>query len=214
MPKHLPTACTALAAAALAACAPAVQDLDRTQQGAATGAAAGAIAGAVIGDDDRLESAAIGGLVGAGIGSVVGNQLDRQAQDLRREIGDDRVTVETTGGALVVTMPQDIVFTTESAAVRADLQDDIRALGRNLQQYPASTVQVLGHTDNTGSAEYNLDLSQRRARAVAGILYEQGVNPGRVTALGRGEDQPVATNQTPEGRQANRRVEIVITPTA
>jgi outer membrane protein OmpA-like peptidoglycan-associated protein len=213
MLKPLAIAGAALGAMTLTACDPTIEDRTRTGQGAATGAAIGAIAGAISDDDDRLERAAIGAVVGAGIGAAVGEQLDRQAQDLRRQIGDDRVTIQNTGSQLIVTMPQDIVFATDSAAVRADLQDDIRALAGNLQQYPASTVQVIGHTDNTGSASYNQDLSERRARSVAGILFEQGVNPGRVATIGRGEAQPVATNQTPEGRQANRRVEIVITPT-
>jgi outer membrane protein OmpA-like peptidoglycan-associated protein len=86
-------------------------------------------------------------------------------------------------------------------------------MARNLQQYPASTVDVIGHTDNTGSADYNQDLSARRASAVAGVLLEQGVDPARVRSFGRGENEPVATNLTPEGRQQNRRVEIIIRPT-
>ena len=110
-------------------------------------------------------------------------------------------------------MPDGILFDVDSAAIRASLQSDIRALARNLQAYPDTTVDVVGHTDNTGSAGYNKDLSSRRAQAVAGVLLEQGVSPASVRAFGRGEDDPVASNLTPEGRQLNRRVEVIIRPT-
>lgn len=186
---------------------------NRTGNGALIGAAAGAVLGNALGDgDSRTDETVAGAIIGAGIGGAIGQSLDRQAADLRRAIGDDRILITNTGSQLIVTMPQDILFATDSAALRADLQADLRALGRNLQQYPNTSVQVVGHTDNTGSAAYNQDLSERRARAVAGVLYETGVNPGRVVAIGRGEAQPIASNQTPEGRQQNRRVDIVITP--
>ncbi len=184
---------------------------NRTANGALIGAAAGAGLGAIVGDGDATEilaGAAIGGLVGGGVGA----QLDRQAADLRRQIGDDRITITNTGSELIVNLPQDILFATESAALRADLQADIRALGSNLLQYPNTLVQVIGHTDNTGSAGFNQDLSERRARSVAGVLLETGVPGNRISTIGRGEAQPIATNQTPEGRQQNRRVEVIITP--
>ena len=109
-------------------------------------------------------------------------------------------------------MPEGILFDFDSAAIRAGLQSDLRALARNLQQYPNTTVDVVGHTDSEGSAEYNMDLSSRRAAAVAGVLLEQGVAPSRIRSYGRGESEPVATNLTPEGRQQNRRVEVIIRP--
>ena len=85
-------------------------------------------------------------------------------------------------------------------------------MGRNLNQYPNTTVQVIGHTDSEGTAAYNQDLSERRARAVASVLLEQGVSGSRVVPIGRGEAQPIASNNSSEGRRQNRRVEIVITP--
>ncbi|SFJ09434.1 OmpA family protein [Jannaschia pohangensis] len=185
---------------------------NRTRNGALIGAGVGAAAGAILGDGSRADEIAAGAVVGGLVGAGIGQSLDRQAADLRRELGDDRITIRNTGDQLIVTMPQDILFATDSANLRPDLQGDIRALARNLQQYPNTTVQVLGHTDSDGSAAYNQDLSERRARAVAGVLLEAGVSGSRVVPIGRGESQPIATNQTAEGRQQNRRVEIIITP--
>jgi outer membrane protein OmpA-like peptidoglycan-associated protein len=115
---------------------------------------------------------------------------------------------------LVVTLPQDILFATDSAVVRSGLQSDLGALARNLQDYPSTTVQVIGHTDNVGDAGYNQDLSSRRASSVSTILTANGVASYRIQSYGRGEDAPVATNLTPEGRAQNRRVEIIISPAA
>src|SRR5690606_6417254 len=110
-------------------------------------------------------------------------------------------------------LPEGILFATDSAAVSGPAQNDLYAVARNLNQYPNSRVEVIGHTDNTGSAAYNQDLSQRRAQSVAGILTAGGVSSGRVVAVGRGESQPVASNGTEQGRAQNRRVEIIIRPT-
>lgn len=185
------------------------------RQGVILGGIAGAVAGAATGDeaDDRIARAAVGGAIGAAAGGAIGNRLDAQEAALRAQL-DDRIGIVNTGERLIVNLPQDILFETESASLRPDLQSDLRALASNLQQFPATSVQVVGHADNTGSAAFNQDLSQRRAQSVAATLASAGVNPGRVSALGRGEDQPIASNLTPEGRQQNRRVEIVIIPTA
>ena len=94
----------------------------------------------------------------------------------------------------------------------ADLSDDLRALAENLREYPNSSVQVVGHTDNTGQASYNLTLSQRRAQAVLGVIQSNGVGAARLQAVGKGDSEPVATNLTPEGRAQNRRVEVLIIP--
>jgi outer membrane protein OmpA-like peptidoglycan-associated protein len=198
------------AAVFLAGCVtPPPGEPNRTRNGALIGAGAGAVAGAVLGDgkrsDEILAGAVVGGLIGAGVGQA----LDRQAAELRRDL-DSGIDVTNTGDRIVVNAPEAILFSTDSAAVRAPGQ--IRTIGQSLLSYPDTRVQVIGHTDNTGSAAYNQDLSERRARSVAGILYEVGVTPARVQTIGRGESNPIASNQTPEGRQANRRVEIVIIP--
>ena len=116
------------------------------------------------------------------------------------------------GQNLVVTLPQDILFATDSAALSGGLQNDLRAVAGSLNRYPNTRVNVIGHTDNVGEASYNLDLSQRRAAAVSAVLINAGVSPTRINSFGRGEDQPVASNHDAAGRQLNRRVEIIITP--
>lgn len=200
----------------LAACEPAyMQDpnQNRTRDGAIIGGMLGAFLGANADDDNQGRNALLGAAAGAAAGGAIGYSLDQQAADLRNEMSNENIVIDNQGDQLLVTMPQGILFDTDSAAIRASLQSDLRALARNLQRYPDSTIDVIGHTDNTGSAEYNQDLSARRATAVSGVLLEQGVAPARVRSFGRGEDEPVATNLTPEGRQQNRRVEIFIRPT-
>jgi len=184
---------------------------------AANGALIGAAAGAFLGStrqDDRLKSAVIGGAVGAALGGIIGGTLDQQAADLRNSIGNSNVSVTNMGNYLVVNMPQDVLFATGSAALRPDLTADLRAVANNLINYPASRIEVIGHTDNVGSAALNQDLSQRRAASVANVLVMNGVPAGRIATLGRGEDAPVASNLNEQGRAQNRRVEIIIRPTA
>ncbi len=187
----------------------------QAKQGALIGAGVGALAGILKGGDrgEKRRGAIYGAALGAGAGALIGNQLDKQEAELRAQLGND-VAINNTGDRLILTLPQDILFATDSAVVRPGLQADIRAVAANLEAYPDTTVQVLGHTDNSGGADYNLNLSRQRAESVSGIMIAEGVSASRIVALGRGEDQPVASNLTPEGRQQNRRVEIVILPNA
>lgn len=184
----------------------------RTAEGAVIGGLVGALTGVASGGN-RGARGVVGGIAGAVAGAAIGNALDRQAQELAATM-DDRVSIVNTGNELIVTLPQDILFEVDSTYVGPVLRDDLRALSASLQRYPDTSVVVIGHTDNTGSAAYNQDLSQRRAASVSRILVEAGTDPYRVRSVGRGEDEPVATNLTPEGRAQNRRVEIVIRPTA
>lgn len=185
-----------------------------TQTGALMGAATGALIGIASGDNakERRRGALIGAAIGGGGGALIGRQLDKQEADLRAQMGNN-VGITNTGQELIVTMPQDILFATDSAALTGSLQSDLYAMASNLNRYPNSTINVIGHTDNTGDATYNQALSQRRAQAVASVLINSGVSASRIRSIGRGEDQPIASNLTPDGRQQNRRVEIVITPT-
>lgn len=204
------------AALTLSACAsidtPPVENGERTRSGAIIGGLLGAAAGALSDNNDQLERAIVGGAIGAATGAGIGQLLDRQARDLEATMRTPGVQITNTGDSLVVTMPQDILFDVDSAVLRQDLQADIGALAANLQQYPNTTVDVVGHTDSDGDAGYNQDLSTRRANAVSQILLQRGVLPGRVRAIGRGEEQPVATNLSEAGKRQNRRVEVIIRP--
>lgn len=218
MTLRFPVAIALVGVLAATACTPVDQYSAPEDQRAREGALIGGLAGAVFGasrpgsGDNDVRDALIGGAVGALAGGAIGANLDRQAAELRSEM-DSRVQIINTGSELIVRMPQDILFAVDSATLQPTLVADLGDLARNLQRYPNTTVQVVGHTDNTGSAAYNQDLSQRRANAVANVLVSSGVSSGRIAAIGRGEDQPVASNLTPDGRAQNRRVDIVIRPT-
>lgn len=188
---------------------------DNTTAGTIMGGMIGAMAGMEMSSkSDRKKGAIVGAIVGAAAGNAIGQTLDEQAADLRRDLNNNQVNVTNTGSELIVTMPQDILFALDSAAVRSDLRRDLGVVAGNLQAYPNSTISIEGHTDNTGTANYNRILSQRRANAVADILVNNGVPPARLYAVGRGENEPVASNLSVTGRAQNRRVEIVIRPNA
>ncbi|MCF3974774.1 OmpA family protein [Paracoccus salsus] len=189
--------------------------MSRTQQGALAGATIGAVLGATRDDDKNNQGrdAAKGAIVGAAVGAVAGNILDRQAAALEQAVQNPNVQIVNRGSYLQVILPEGVLFATNSAAVSGVAQNDLYAVARNLNQYPNSRVEVIGHTDSTGTAAYNQDLSQRRAQSVAGILAAAGVSSARLVAVGRGATQPVASNATESGRAQNRRVEILIRPT-
>ncbi|NNU79562.1 OmpA family protein [Halovulum dunhuangense] len=196
---------------ALSACTDPDGTANNTGNSALIGAGLGAIAGQIVGGD--TEATVIGAGIGAALGGGVGVLLERQERALQQELAGSGARIVNTGSQLIVSLPEAITFAVDSTVVRDSLRDDLFAIAQNLQQYPNSTVQVIGHTDDTGSASYNQDLSERRAAAVRSILVQGGVSSSRIRAFGMGENQPIATNATAEGRQANRRVEIVITPT-
>lgn len=204
-----PILIAAAGALALASCAP-IENNQRTTGGAATGALIGGIlAGPVTGGGGRRIAA--GAAAGAAIGGLIGQRLDQQARELDAAMGDS-ITVTNQGDQLLVNFPQDILFAVNSATVGSGARGDLQALAANLQRYPDTNVTVIGHTDNTGSAGFNFELSNRRAGSVAGILVNSGVSGARITSIGRGEDAPIASNLTPEGRAQNRRVEVIIRP--
>ncbi|MCC5955288.1 MAG: OmpA family protein [Natronohydrobacter sp.] len=211
MKLSAPVFLVGVSALALAACAPDPNNMqNRTLTGAVTGAAVGGVIGAATGDGGGRRAIA-GAVLGGTAGALIGQQLDRQAEDLRRQLGNN-VDIRNTGQELILTLPQDLLFATDSATLRPDLQQDLRVIATNLVNYPRSDVIVVGHTDNTGSAAYNQTLSERRAQSVAQVLRSQGVAANRVQTIGRGLTQPIANNATPEGRRQNRRVEIFIRP--
>lgn len=183
------------------------------QSQAAIGAGIGAVAGLLLGDtaQERRNGALIGAAIGAGIGGVNGAALDRQEAELRQQLGSNARIVNT-GSQLVVTLPQDILFATGDATLTGGLRNDLNALASSINNFPNTTVNVIGHADNTGGATFNQDLSARRAQSVSSALISSGVSPSRIRSIGRGEDAPIASNLTAEGRAQNRRVEITITP--
>lgn len=189
--------------------------LQNTQQGAAIGAGAGALLGVLVNSggsvEDRQRGAAIGAALGGGVGAGVGNSLDKQAEELRRSLRSD-VGVSNNGSNLVVVLSQDLLFATNSTQVSGASQRELQTVANSLNQYPDTTVNVIGHTDNVGDAAFNQGLSERRAQAVASILRSGGVSSGRIRSIGAGENNPIASNLNDAGRQMNRRVEIVITP--
>lgn len=208
-------ALTLASAVGLSACTPGPAP-SNGQTRMANGAVMGGMIGAFLGatsKEDRLKNTVIAGAFGSAIGAAVGATLDKQAADLRQSIGNSNISVTNAGDRLIVNMPQDVLFATGSADLRPDLTADLRAVAANLIDYPASRIEVIGHTDNVGSAALNQDLSQRRAASVANVLVNNGVPAGRVATMGRGEDAPIASNLSDAGRAQNRRVEIIIRPT-
>lgn len=205
------TMIAAVAASTLLAGCQTVQDNQRTAIGAGVGAAAGAALGTLVGGDDRRNA-----LVGAGIGllagAAVGQYLDQQQRDLEASLAGTGAEVDRQGDQLLVTLPSQITFAFDQATIQPQFYPALNNVAATLQQYPSSYVDVVGHTDSTGSDSYNQQLSQARANAVAQYLISRGVNPARIQAYGAGESQPVASNATEAGRQQNRRVELIITP--
>ncbi len=186
---------------------------NRTQEGAIAGAALGGVIGAITGEGSRGDDIVRGAIIGGVAGAVTGNIMDRQAAELRNDFGNGQIEVINTGNELIVRMPEAILFATDSASLNPNLRSDLFVLAESLNKYPQSIVTVTGHTDNTGSAGYNQDLSERRASSVASVLRSGGVSSSRLRVVGAGENRPIATNQTAAGRAQNRRVDITITPT-
>lgn len=202
-------AITALAFAA--GCTQQQLEDNRVGLGALGGAVVGAGVGTLFGGNDR-RNALIGAGVGALGGAAVGDYLNRQQAELEQDLSGTGATVTNTGQELLVTLPENVTFAVDSSTVQPQFMDSLTNVAATLRRYPSSFVDVIGHTDSTGSAEYNQRLSERRAQAVADVLLARGVKSERVVAYGYGLTKPIATNATPEGRAANRRVEIKITP--
>jgi outer membrane protein OmpA-like peptidoglycan-associated protein len=182
----------------------------KSTQGAILGGLAGAAAGAAIGGHDhRAGGALIGAATGALAGGLIGHYLDKQAQELDAIPG---ATVQRRDDSLLVNFESELFFDTGSSSLYAGSYDKLRSLARTLNNYPKSDVIVKGHTDSVGAEAFNQTLSEKRADSVRSFLIAEGVAPARLTSIGFGESLPIATNDTPEGRQRNRRVEVEIRP--
>lgn len=184
---------------------------NRTGTGILAGAAAGALLGTLAGGDDR-RNALIGAGIGALAGGTVGNYMDRQEEAFRQRLRGSGVTVRRVGDELILIMPGDVTFATDSAQISPRFGPVLNDVADVLMTYPATYVDVIGHADSRGAADYNQRLSERRASSVAAELIGRGVMRDRLYVAGMGETQPIASNDTDAGRAANRRVEIKIAP--
>lgn len=183
-------------------------------KGALIGAAAGVVAGLISGDDavERRQRALIGAGVGALAGGSIGAYMDQQEAQLRAELEGTGVSVARVGDNITLNMPGNVTFATDSADLSPAFFDVLTSVGKVMNNYEKTVVEVAGHTDSTGSDSYNLQLSQRRASSVASFLQTRGVSSQRLITVGVGEARPIADNSTESGRAANRRVEITMVP--
>ena len=201
---------------ALLAVTPAFADVaterDKTRKGAAIGGVAGAIVGGVLGNNrgggNAKRGAAIGGVVGVATGAIIGAMMDKQERALRQIEGVDVRRVDE--DELKVTVRNEVLFDYNSTGLRSASRSALEEMAEVFQKYPDTTIVVEGHADSTGSASYNQRLSERRASSVGNYLENLGVRGSRIDAIGYGESQPRASNNTASGRQLNRRVEIHI----
>lgn len=211
-----PIVAAAVTAYVLAACTT-VNPYTREQQtskavkGAGIGAAVGAVAG-LLTKGDKLENALIGAGVGALAGGGVGYYMDVQEAKLRQQLEGTGVSVTRIGDNITLNMPANITFAVDQAELNAGFYDVLSSVALVLDEFDQTVIEVAGHTDSTGSEEYNQRLSERRAASVAAFLRTRGILPDRIIEVGMGELRPIASNDTEAGRQQNRRVELTLVP--
>lgn len=192
--------------------------LSKTQKGAIIGTASGAVLGAVINHRNRGKGALIGAVGGGLTGAGVGYYMDRQAQDLQKQLqpeiqrGDISIEKRASDNALLVSMTANTGFDTNSTELKSGYLPTLDKISYVLNQYGKTTVTVIGHTDNVGADDYNQRLSERRAQALMDYFASRKVHPVRLESYGRGESEPRASNASESGRQLNRRVELWILP--
>ena len=186
----------------------------KAQRQAVIGAAAGAVAGLITGDSslERKKRALVGAGLGALAGAGVGTYMDRQEAKLRAGLEKTGVSVTRIGNNITLNMPGNITFATNSADLNAGFFQVLNSVALVVNEFNQTVIEVAGHTDNTGGDQYNQQLSERRAGAVAAYLGTRSVRSDRVITVGMGEARPIATNDTEAGRQSNRRVELTLVP--
>lgn len=209
-------------AASLAACQTQTDPLTGRPQASntAAGAGLGAVAGAVTGlliakdksGDDQRKAALIGAGVGALVGGGIGNYMDQQEAELRRQLQATGVSVSRQGDYIILNMPGNVTFATDQDQLNPAFYPVLDSVSIVLNKYPQTLLDIDGHTDNTGSPQYNQALSERRAVSVAQYLNGRGVDPRRLLVVGFGQTRPIAANDSEAGRSQNRRVEIRISP--
>ena len=184
--------------------------LSKTEQGAGAGAGAGAVIGGAIGaaTGSTAKGAIVGAAVGGVAGAVIGQQMDKQAEELAEDL--EGAEVERVGEGIQITFDSAILFGFDSAEISESAQMNLNNLAQSLGDYPGTELVIVGHTDAIGEEAYNQELSEERAGSAAMYLREQGVPADRITTFGKGETEPVASNDTEFGQQQNRRVEMAI----
>ncbi len=192
-----------------------VRNAGNKEKGAVIGAAGGAVLGGILGNNignkkNSALGAIIGGVVGGAAGTYIGDRMDRQAERIEEEIPGADVTRVGEGINVTFDEKSGVYFATNKYDINSESANTLNKLAGIFKEYPNTLVLVEGHTDNTGSAEYNMGLSQRRAQSVTSFLVSQGISSGRFTTKWYGEDQPKYDNSTADGRAKNRRVEIAI----
>jgi len=208
-------------AAALAACTTTdpytgMPVRNNTGTGVLTGAGVGAVLGYLT-NTNKGEQGRKNALIGAGIGALaggaVGNYMDRQQADFRRSLEGSGVMIRRNGDQIVLVMPSDVTFDVDKSEIQPKFLRVLDDVGRTLNAYPQTTIDIVGHADSSGPDAYNQTLSERRASSVASYLINSDrVLSDRIFVAGQGERQPIASNDTPEGRAQNRRVEIILRP--
>lgn len=186
------------------------REINKTTKGTAIGAIGGAVAGALI--SGKRKNVLLGAGIGALAGGLVGNYMDRQEAKLRAQLRGTGVSVSRHGDQITLNMPGNITFATNSSNISADFYPVLDSVALVVIEFKQTYVDILGHTDSTGRADYNQTLSVRRADSVARYLESQQVLGDRIITRGFGQNAPIADNDTPEGRALNRRVEIILTP--
>lgn len=188
----------------------ACQNWSKTAKGTVIGASAGALAGAVIGKiaGNTTTGAIAGAAVGGSAVAIIGNYMDRQSRELEEDL--EGAKVERVGEGIKITFDSGILFDINSSTLKPASQDNIAKLSEILKKYEDTEILFAGHTDSSGSNEYNQALSERRAKSVAEYAAFTGVDATRMTIIGFGEEQPISSNDTVQGRTENRRVEVAI----
>lgn len=188
------------------------QKVSNTAGGAAIGAGLGALGGLVVGGGDKGRNALIGAAIGGLAGGAIGNYMDQQESELRAQLQGTGVSVTRMGDRIVLNMPSNVTFATDQDQVIPPFYQTLDSVALVLNKFNRTLIDVNGHTDSTGSLAYNQGLSERRAASVANYLASRGVDQRRMSTLGFGPSQPIASNATPDGRAQNRRVEVLIAP--